>query len=424
MGDNMTNERIELGKMPAITIPHCGGDLVIRSWSDTAVSLKGAYEVEAQENGLHITSQSTLRLTIPDNCALDIIHVAGDLVLKKVTSDTSVGEVSGDAIFAGVGLVKIKAVHGDVSAKKIGGSFGLETVHGDLLVRQAQDVRADNVYGDCSIRYTAGDVQLGEVMGDVGLRAVDGDVNVGNGRRDANVRQIGGQVSLGDVNGDIRIYGPLGEGHHNFKADGDIILRWPENVPLNLIAAGNITLNRLAWDQVTEGDDTLTGQIGESKTNVSLTAAGRVSLKSAQVVDEKWGSWVDDDFNFALDFDIDGLGEHIMSQVNDRVARISADIETRFGPEFTEKFTQQAERAAAKAEKTAERALRRAEQKLRNLEQRERRRQHRRPRRPSAPPPPPKPRASKEEQLKILNMVEKGVISPDEANTLLKAMEG
>lgn len=416
----MSGERIELGKAASIIVPFCGGDLVVRSWSETAVSLKGDFEIEEKEDVLYITSQSTLRLTIPDQCGLELQQVTGDLVIKKVTSDISFGEVNGDAIFSGVGLVKGQTVNGDVSAKKLSGPIGLDTVHGDLLVRQAQDVKAGTVYGDASIRYVGGDVQLGEVMSDAGLRAVDGDVSVGNGRNDVNVRQIGGQVSLGDVQGDIRIHGPLGEGQHNFNANGNIILRWPEEMPLNLTATGSKINNRLNWDQLTEADGSLTGQIGEGKTALSLTALGRIFLNSTKIVDEKWGSFSGEEFGIDFDFDMDGLGEHIMTQVNDHVARISADIETRFGPEFTEKFAQQAERAAAKAEKAAERALRRAEQKLRRLEKREHRH---RPRRQS-PPPPPKPKASKEEQLKILNMVENGIISPEEANTLLKAMEG
>lgn len=435
MGKNMTSERIETGKMPtgkmptgetptgetpAITIPHCGGDLVIRSWSETAVSLKGDYEVEESEAGLSITSQSTLRLTVPDQSVLDIQQVAGDLIIKKISGDASVGEVSGDAIFSGAGLTKVQVVHGDVSAKKMSGPLSLDTVHGDMLVRRAQDVKAGAVHGDCSIRYTAGDVQLGEIMGDVSLRAVGGDVSVGHGRRDANMRQIGGQVSLGDVQGDIRIHGPLSEGQHNFNADGDIVLRWPEESPLNLTAAAAKINNRLHWDTISEADGALTGQIGDGKTQVSLTAQGRISLKSAQLIDDTWAPFPGEEFGFDFAFDMEGLGERIMAQVNDHVARITADIDTRFGPEFTAKFAQQAERAAAKAEKAAERALRRAEHEMRRWE----RRQHRRPRRPSAPSPPPKPKASKEEQIKILNMVEKGIISPDEANALLQAMEG
>jgi hypothetical protein len=44
---------------------------------------------------------------------------------------------------------------------------------------------------------------------------------------------------------------------------------------------------------------------------------------------------------------------------------------------------------------------------------------------PVTPTPPSKEKqATEAEQLKILKMVEKGIISPDEASTLLEAIEG
>jgi hypothetical protein len=45
------------------------------------------------------------------------------------------------------------------------------------------------------------------------------------------------------------------------------------------------------------------------------------------------------------------------------------------------------------------------------------------PPRPPRSPGPPEPQASSEEQVKILKMLENGVISVDEANTLLDALE-
>ena len=67
-----------------------------------------------------------------------------------------------------------------------------------------------------------------------------------------------------------------------------------------------------------------------------------------------------------------------------------------------------------KAEKAAERARQRAERQQRYGV---------RVSRTAAPTPEPKQKASSEEQLKILKMVEQGIISPNEAATLLEALE-
>ncbi len=74
-----------------------------------------------------------------------------------------------------------------------------------------------------------------------------------------------------------------------------------------------------------------------------------------------------------------------------------------------------ADRAAQKAERAVQRAMRQADRARRQADAW------------TPPPASPKPKkkqpVSPEEQMKILNMLEKGIISVEEANTLLKALE-
>jgi hypothetical protein len=264
-------------------------------------------------------------------------------------------------------------------------------------------------------------------MGDISLTNVSGDVTVVQGSRDANLRGLGGQLKMADIAGDIRLHGGLAEGKHNCTAAGDIVFRWPADTPISLTAEAAHIVNRLEFDEVIESEGSLTGNISESRTFVSLTAKGRIVLKPIQVIDEKW-DWErvgDMDFGFdPSDFneELAGLGERISMQVNEQIARVTADLEGRFGPEFSqkmaEKISRQAERAAAKAERAAEKAMRRAERSMRRSRWRS---QRERPQRSSAAGS--KRKATSEEQLKILKMVEKGIITTDEASTLLEALE-
>ncbi len=109
------------------------------------------------------------------------------------------------------------------------------------------------------------------------------------------------------------------------------------------------------------------------------------------------------------------LSERIAGEINNRMSEVSVRLEQRFGPEFAQKM---AEKAAQKAEKAVARAAREAERSRRRAERYQ----------GWAPEPPPQkrtaPRTSAEEQKKVLEMLEQGVISVEEANTLLKAMEG
>ncbi len=154
---------------------------------------------------------------------------------------------------------------------------------------------------------------------------------------------------------------------------------------------------------------------------MSLTASGRIVLNEGRLVDEKWD--IDQKEAFDMDFmnDLANLGERVAAEVNHHMARFGTELETHFGPEFaqniSEKVSWQAEKAARKAEAAAEKARQYAEREAARAAK-------------YAPPPPRPPRteatkvkATAEEQLKILRMVEKGTISPDEASTLLEALE-
>ena len=57
----MTQERIETNKAPLIEVDACQGDLVIRSWSETAVSIQSdEYQATETEAGLKLSSQGSL----------------------------------------------------------------------------------------------------------------------------------------------------------------------------------------------------------------------------------------------------------------------------------------------------------------------------------------------------------------------------
>jgi hypothetical protein len=421
----MTQERFETGKMPQITVEACQGDLVIRSGPEPAVFAEGdQYESHQSEASLSFSSQGDLSLRLPAAAGLSVTNIQGDLVIKNVNGDVSLSQVQGDAVLAGLGSVKIGAVQGDLSAQNIDGSLRADSIQGDAVLRNSSDVTITTVHGDLAAGYVNGSVHLETVLGDINLHTVNGDVTVQTGERDANLRNLGGKnILLQNIQGDIRLYGDLRAGEHTFVAKGDIVLRWPQDAALNLKATAPQITNRLNLEGVVKKDNTVTGHIGDGQTFVALTADGHIILKDLHLVKEEWsGYWTADDLGFDFDFvaDLAGLGEQISSQVNEHVARVTADLETRFGPEFTrqmaEKIAHKAERAAEKAERAAEKAKRRAH---RSMKQARWHSQH-------APPPPPtpaKPKATKEEQLKILRMVEKGLITPEEADTLLEALE-
>ncbi|MCP4419085.1 MAG: DUF4097 domain-containing protein [Chloroflexi bacterium] len=412
----MKQEKIFTDKAPHINITECNGELVIRSWAETAVSIKGDnFDFNESETKLSISSQSDLKLTVPPHATLSIGEINGDVAIKLVEGDINLGEVNGDIILRSLNNVHIHTLYADLSAKNLDGDLTLDMVHGDANLRNIGGLTVQTIQGDLAGRNLNGNAQLDLAQGDVSLRTVNGTVTIKSGQRDVNLHNLGGLADVQGIQGDIRLRGGLSQGDHIFAAERDIIVRWPLTSPLNLTATAPSIKNKLPLEKETKMENTLIGSIGDGETNVTLTANGRIILKEGDMVKQKWH----DDSNFEADFDFDfsDFGNQISQKINDHVAQISKKLEATMGPDFAqglaEKITIKVENATARAEKAAERARQRAE--------RQRPRPHRtsRPARSAEPKQP----TSSEEHLKILKMVEQGIISPDEAATLLEALE-
>ena len=151
-----------------------------------------------------------------------------------------------------------------------------------------------------------------------------------------------------------------------------------------------------------------------------LNAKGRIILKEADAPDKQYGDPMDMDFD--IDMDFGGLGEQFSTEINNRMSEFSARMEKEFGPSFTAKIEKTAKEAAIKAERAAERAVRKAEQAARRARYQADRTSWNAPS-PARPRSPKENKATEEEQIKILRMVENGIISPDEATTLLEAID-
>ena len=410
----MNQEKIFTDKAPNISVAECNGELVVRTWAEAAVSLKGEnFEVNDAEGKLSISSQGSLKLTVPIHTNLSIRYVNGDLAVKLVEGDVNLVEVNGDAILNGLNNVHLQTLNADLVAKNLNGELTLDMVNGDASLRNIGALTVQTIQGDLSARNVNGDVQIHQAQGDVSLRTVNGNVAIESSQRDVNLRNLGGHVAVQGVQGDIRLRGGLPHGDHTFFAERDIVVYWPATSPINLTATAPTIKNRLTLEKTSEMDNTLIGRIGDGETNANFTANGRIVLKESDIVNPKWN----DDSSYEADFDFDfaNLGNQISQQVSDHVAQIGLRLESKMGPDFTqgmvEKITRKVEQATARAEKAAERARHRAEQQ--------------RPRgpKPAHTTPEPKKAASSEEQLEILKMVEKGIISPSEATTLLEALE-
>ncbi len=425
----MSSKTIESGKSPKIEVGNCNGDLVIRSWAKLAIGASGEYQVEKGEHSFSFISDGDLQMEVPENSNVYIGKVFGDVVVKNLIGGLTLSEIYGDVVLVNNSQVKIQKIRSDLSVKSLQGPVNIEVVDGDIVLRNVDDnVAINQVKGDLTASFINGDLSIQQVSGDVNLRTVGGNISINAVNRDVNLRNLGGPNNIESVQGDIRIIGSLTAAKHRFNAKGDIVLRWPVNAPINLFAEAPEVQNKLPLVEVKELDNGLSGRIGEGETTVHLIAQGKILLKEEQIIDKKWQSGEKWDEGMDFMFDFAGIGERVSAEVNHHITRMANHLETQFGPEFaqniSEKVSKQAEKAARQAEKAAEKARKYAEREVYRAQRRNPYQGTSAYRNKAAEPVKTQPKTTSEEQLKILKMVEKGTISPDEANTLLDALEG
>jgi len=413
----MSKERISTGKAPHIFLESCDGDLVIRGRPEPTLQVKGEFEVTESDKGYHLAGHGGLTLIAPADAILSIGDVGGDLVVKHVTGFCHFDQAHGDVTLTDLGQVELGVVNGDLSARHLRGSLAVDQAHGDVAVRNVAAVTLGTVHSDLAAGRVNGALTVGEISGDANLRHIDGDVVLSCGHRDVNLAHVNGIVTVADVHGDIRLRGRLGKGDHSLQAQGDVVVRWPSGAPLNLTATGARIDNRLPLeDTVAKNGGSLVGRLGEGQTHLMINAGGRVVLREAEMADERWSDFGGAEAVFDFEMDMGNIGARLETEVNSHIARVTRDLETKFGANFGQRIAEQvarkAERAAERAERAAERARRRSGDARGRAGVFDF----------TAPSPPKAASASMEEQLKILKMVETGKITPEEASMLLEAL--
>ncbi len=417
----MSEERFETVKAPVVIVT-CHGDLQVRGWSEPALLLKGSgYTCSESEKAWSIESASDLKLYVPMAADLTIVEVNGDLKVKMVEGGLTISEAMGDVVTRNVGAVELGTIYGDLSIRNVNGMMTINSIMGDISARNTETLEIGTIHGDCSIRYVNGAADLNEVLGDISIRTVNEDITIGRCRRDLNVRNVGGRLSAEDVSGDIRLFGGLPSGKHSLTAQGDIVVRWPIDQPLLVEARSPDIRVIIELEDLVEETGFLSGRIGEGETFLLLNAKGRIIIKDAAAPDKQYDEFVDMDFD--MDMDFGGLGEQFATEITNRMSEFSARMEKEFGPSFTAKIERTAKAAANKAERAADRAVRKAEQAARKVRYQADRTSWNAPPSAARAQSPKENKATKEEQIKILRMVENGIISPDEASTLLEAID-
>ncbi len=394
---------------PEIIIQSIGGSLRLAGWDQNQFQAEADDDrlLDAEQTGNTITfsCKSDCSVRVPRLANIKITKVGGDARVKALQGSLEIEMISGDLTLRQTGAVKVDRISGDVSAKK---------VFGALIVKE--------VSGDLSARGVAGDVFAEKVSGDVYLRDV-----AGNARAQAS----------GDV---ILSLDFKPNQQYDFKASGDVLCRISPNTSAKVMAQfnGDVSVD-VAGAKMEGGGGQRVITLGDGASQVTLRAAGDISITSQSAEPEAMGEHFGDEFGV--------MAEEFSAQIESQIEAHMADLEkhlSHIGGVKGDRVSARVQEAMDRARRKAEAARQRVQSRVDAAQSRAEAKAERgkrfgfkfdlgksfappRPPMPPTPPRPPKPASepvSDEERMMILRMVEQKKISIEEAEKLLAALEG
>jgi hypothetical protein len=362
----MEKVRLEVVDGLKVYIKSIGGDLRLTGGEGTV------FEAQAPDGGDLQVDQEGDRVTV--SCR------SGCIVFMPAGSPVEAEQIGGEARITGLSNdLMIRTVGGDLSLRRVGRST-FEIIGGDLHARKVSgDLTIDRVGGDAAVMRIQGNIRLRAVGGDLRLHRVEGIVEA----------SVGGDATLA--------FTPQAGTQSSMHAGGDLSFHLPEesSVKVTLRAGGNLRLPEGMLFESTNGVTTI--NLGKGEAALNLSAGGDLWLRSGDVQDA--------DMVGDVMFDVDAEMEASLNAMGAGMFAFDA-----------ERIGERVRRSVARAQRKATRAHQRATERI----------------------PRPKhrrgftfgdfgaeqPSISGEERLAILRMVEKGTITVEQAENLLKALEG
>lgn len=362
---------ISAGKTPRIIVDSVGGDISVVGWDGNEILLKADDdELTLNQNGeeVRFSCEDDMSLRVPKGSTLSFASIRGDAAVRGVNGDIEIKEIHGDLSMRDVGSVSIGSIESDLS---------LRAAHGNLYVK--------NAHGDISVRDVEGNVNIESVSDDLALRGARGNIKV-------------------NVGEDVVVYlEPRDDGDYLVTAGDDILLVMPSHANATVTMQGDqIDVQWPGVDQDSETTERVV-TLGSGAAKIVLSAGGHIRLTNQANAAES----ADEFGNFAgLNFDWSGFGERISRQVE----------------QATQRAAKRAEETARRAERHAERQVRRWGGKVnfgpgpswdfgpKGM--------------PSPPGVPKSEPVADEERMAILKMLQEKKITAEQAEQLLRALEG
>jgi len=223
-----------LAKNGRFSLTNVSGDIEIAVWKEAQVKIealkrsKAASLDKAKENAAKVTIEVTkegdlvrvetkypkreggfwggdrisvsvdYKVWVPDQAAVEVHSVSGDVDVAPLGGAAKIVCVSGDVKLHGAAGAEIKLTSGDLILEDVAGDVFIKAVSGDLTVSRIKgSIEADAVSGDIDLRDVSG-------ARTIGIKTVSGDVTY------VGAIVAGGRYELATHSGDVRMTIPAG----------------------------------------------------------------------------------------------------------------------------------------------------------------------------------------------------------------------
>lgn len=370
--------RLNLGANPRIMIEQCGGNLEIRGWSreETVIEYEDREaDIESVEGTVKLSTDNSCAMRVPEAGTVSINNVDGNLKIKEVDSALNINHVGGTAI-----IRKVQTLH-------VGG------IDGHLMVREVE--------GDFNFNHVGGNATLRDVHGMLTGESIDGHLVAKSINGGANIQHIGGNLA---IKTDFKA-----ETHYEFRSDGSVEIAVPEaaDVRFQVEADGSIKADT-NFQTILEGRQRIF-VAGSGATTFKIIAGGSVRIKQRSMYRSE------EDFPDGFE-DFNEQMEDALSQLDIQFESIEAQLD-RIPDHIRGRVSRQLDAARRRVMDAQRHATRTVERATRDIGTN-----------PSvyvdfAGGQPSDP-VSEDERMMILQMLEDGKITVQEAQKLLEALEG
>jgi len=416
-------------------------DLAITGWDQPSIelTLDGGPDqctVQREEDSLIVSSQAALAIQVPQTTSIHILQVFGDLLLRELGGDISVDTSHGDiSIRGGSARVSVQETHGSLAAKGLAGPLIVSHVRGDVQLVDILCGQLKEVRGSLHAHSITNDLELGNVGQDISVRSILGLLKIQNGHGSLHAHDLHGGLQADCIDGDLSLTAVPSTGQvYQAYSGGAIRARFPAETSARFdLKSDSLVSARLPTSEKQEPTQVI-GQAGAGEADVILEAKSDLWVQMQDQIEGGVDAWQT----------LDSISSRIEAEIAQHLGKMNVDATTQ---REIDRAIRQAEQELAQAQRQLDRETERARERARRAQElaakAAKRAQERIARKSRSwgvtigtesglfgPPPPRHPhrphssRATAEEQLAILKMLQENKISVQEAEDLLQALEG